>query len=133
MRNNASCKMVRIGTVKIKMYDGAIRTLSKVRYVLELRKNLMSLGALDSFGGRYGAEGGVLMAIKGAMVVMKGQKFGNLYKLLGNIITGGASAVAIGERSKDDTKLWHMRLAHMSIKGMQELQKRGLLNSVQSC
>ena len=100
MRNNASCKMVRIGTVKIKMYDGAIRTLTKVRYVLELRKNLISFGALNSLGGRYGAEGGVLMAIEGAMVVMKGQKFSNLYKLLGNTITGGAFDVAIGERGQ---------------------------------
>jgi len=57
------------------------------------------------------------------MVVMEGQKFGNLYKLLGNTITGGASAVAIEESSKDDTNLLNMRLGHMSIQGMQELQE----------
>ena len=57
---------------------------------------------------------------KGALVVMKGQNFDNLYELLSNTITGGVSVAAIGESTKD-TKLWHMRLVHMSIQGMQEL------------
>ena len=62
---------------------------------------------------------------KGAMVVMKGQKGkGNIYKLLGNTIVGGA--VAVTEFEQDDTLLWHMRLGHISERGMRELQKRNL-------
>ena len=125
--------MVGIRTVKIKMYNGSIRTLTKVRYVPELQKNLIFFGALSSLGCWYGVEGGVLKVTKGSMVVMKGKKFGNLYKFLGNTITGGASVTTIKESGKDDAKLWHIRHYHMSIQGMQELQKRGLLNDVQSC
>ncbi|KAG8498690.1 hypothetical protein CXB51_005073 [Gossypium anomalum] len=38
------------GTIKVKMFDGVVRTLSDVRYVPELKRNLISLSTLDSKG-----------------------------------------------------------------------------------
>ena len=38
MGNNITCKVVGIGTVRIKMYDGVVRTLSDVRHVPDLKK-----------------------------------------------------------------------------------------------
>uniref|UniRef100_A0A2N9FYY5 Integrase catalytic domain-containing protein n=1 Tax=Fagus sylvatica TaxID=28930 RepID=A0A2N9FYY5_FAGSY len=52
----------------------------------------------------------------------------NVYKLLGNTILGGVAAVA--ESEDDDTRLWHMRLGHMSERGMSELHKRNLLTGI---
>jgi len=40
----------------------------------------------------YSAKEGVMKITKGAMVIMKGKQIGNLYKLLGNTVTGGAAA-----------------------------------------
>lgn len=48
MGNNASCKTPGIGITKMKMFDGIIRTLIKVRHVSDLRKNLISLHYLDA-------------------------------------------------------------------------------------
>jgi hypothetical protein len=48
--NDAQCKVARIGTDQIKTHDGIIRTLTKVRYVPDLKPNLISLGTLESFG-----------------------------------------------------------------------------------
>ena len=42
MGNNVTCKTVGIGSIRIKMYDGIVRTLTNVRHVPELRKNLIS-------------------------------------------------------------------------------------------
>lgn len=42
------------------MFYSAIRTLTHVRYVSELKKNLMPLIILDSKGYRYTAKGRVL-------------------------------------------------------------------------
>ena len=42
MGNNVTCKTVGIGSMRIKMYDGIVRTLTDVRHVLELRKKLIS-------------------------------------------------------------------------------------------
>ena len=129
MGNNTPCKIAGIGTVRIRMFDGVVRTLGDVRHVPDLKRNLISLSTLDSNGYKYTGEGGVLKVCKGALVVMKGQrKSANLYVLQGSTVTGDA-AVSTPSLSDDDvTKLWHMRLGHMSEKGMAELSKRGLLD-----
>ncbi|KAG8478350.1 hypothetical protein CXB51_028073 [Gossypium anomalum] len=132
MGNNASCKIAGVETIKVKMFDGVVRTLSDVRHVPELKRNLISLCTLDSKGYRYTAESGVLKISKGSLVVMKGQrKTAKLYVLQGSTVTGDA-AVTFSSLSDDDiTKLWHMRLRHMSENGMQKRARftRGIHNT----
>ncbi|KAF3665269.1 Retrovirus-related Pol polyprotein from transposon TNT 1-94 [Capsicum annuum] len=60
MENNTPCKIDGIGTIRIKMFDGVVRTLGDVRYVPDLKRNLISLSTLDLSGYRYTGEGGVL-------------------------------------------------------------------------
>ena len=60
MKNNMPYKIIGIGSIKIRMHDGIVRTLSNVRHVSDLKKNLISLGTLDSNGYKFSAEGGVL-------------------------------------------------------------------------
>uniref|UniRef100_A0A2N9GMG5 Integrase catalytic domain-containing protein n=1 Tax=Fagus sylvatica TaxID=28930 RepID=A0A2N9GMG5_FAGSY len=132
MGNDATCTIIGMGTIKIKMSDGVVRTLEEVRHIPDMRKNLISLGTLDSKGYSYKSENGIMKVSKGAMVVMTGQKISsNVYKLLGNTILGGVAAVA--ESEDDDTLLWHMRLGHISERGMRELHKRNLLTGIKSC
>ncbi|KAG8474612.1 hypothetical protein CXB51_031249 [Gossypium anomalum] len=134
MGNNTSCKIASVGTIKAKMFDGVVRTLSDVRHVLKLKRNLISLRTLDSKGYRYTDESGVLKISKGSPIVMKGQrKTVKLYVLQGSTVTGDA-AVASSSLSDDDiTKIWHMCLEHMSENGMVELSKRGILDGKGIC
>ena len=75
-----------------------VRTLGEVQHVPEVKKNLISLGTLDSSGYCYKSENGLMKVSKRAMVVTKGQKVeGNIYKLLGNTIVGGAAVVTESE------------------------------------
>ncbi|XP_020254127.1 uncharacterized protein LOC109831203 [Asparagus officinalis] len=60
--NNASCKTVGKGTIRIKMHDGVIRTLTYVRHI--------------------SGKGEVLRVTKGSLVVMKGKKDRQLWKSL---------------------------------------------------
>jgi hypothetical protein len=83
MGNDFSCKIVGVGSVWIKMHDGSVRTLTDVRNVPKLRKNLISLGVLDSDGYKCTTQGGVLKVSKGILVVMKGKRIENLYQLEG--------------------------------------------------
>ena len=39
MGNNAPCKIAGIGTVKIKMFDGVVRTLGDMRHIPDLERN----------------------------------------------------------------------------------------------
>ena len=65
-------------------------------------------------------------------MVMKGIKRGNLYILQGTTCVEDG-LVAVASRSNksipDLTQLWHMRLGHMSEKGMMILQKQQLLGN----
>lgn len=81
-----------MGTMKIRMHDGIVRTLMDVKHVLELRRNLIYVGALDSKGCKCTTAGGVIKVVRGAMVVMKGEKVENLYKLKENTIVDGATS-----------------------------------------
>ncbi|KAG8483043.1 hypothetical protein CXB51_021981 [Gossypium anomalum] len=80
MGNNASCKITGVGTIKVKMFDGVVRTLTD-----------------------------------------------------GSTVTGDAAVASFSLSDDDITKLWHMRLGHMSENGMAELSKRGLLDGQKIC
>jgi len=41
MGNNMPCKTIGTGSIKIRMHDGIVRTLSNVRHVPDLKKNLI--------------------------------------------------------------------------------------------
>ena len=45
--NDLACKVAGIGTIDIKMFDGEIRNLDQVKYVSELKRNLISLCMFD--------------------------------------------------------------------------------------
>ena len=88
MANNASCKVAGIWTIHIRMFDGVVCTLSDVRHVPDLKRNLISLSILDPKAYKYTSEGGVLKISKGALVVMKGhQKTAMLYVIQGSTVT----------------------------------------------
>ncbi|KAG9454464.1 hypothetical protein H6P81_007368 [Aristolochia fimbriata] len=101
MSISSACNTVGMGIIKIKMFNGIVRTLANVRYVPELKKNLISLGALDSSGCSFNTTGGIMKVKKGRMVVMKGKKkVGNLYHLIGNTITGGAAVTSCDDKDE---------------------------------
>ncbi|KAE8686551.1 cytochrome P450 71A9-like [Hibiscus syriacus] len=126
------CNIVGIGDVRIKMHDGSVRTLSGVRHIPDLKKNLISLGTLhkNGFIPKADEDRETIRIVKGALTVMKGKMTaGNIYRLLGSTVAGGVHSV---ESCDDTTKLWHMRLTHLSERGMAELHKRNLLHGVKA-
>ena len=124
--NDAPCKIVGIGTVRVKMHNGIIRTLEGIRHIPDLGRNLISVFTFDSEGYSYSGGGGVLRITKGSLVVIKGRlRHAKLYVLEGSTIIGDA---AITSSELDKTTLWHLRLGHMSENGLTELSKRGLID-----
>jgi len=114
MGNNMSCKVVGIGSIRIKMHDGVVRTLTNVRHIPDLKKNLISLGTLDSQGCKYCTEGRVLRVCKGSLIVIKGKLVNGLYLLQGSTIVGVAVVSSSLDHDLDTTRLWHMHLRHTS-------------------
>ncbi|KAH9702699.1 hypothetical protein KPL70_010850 [Citrus sinensis] len=94
MGNNTMCKVVRLGTIRFKMFDGMIRELRDVRHIPDLKRNLISLGTLDQIGCSIKVESGVMKVVRGSIVVMKGNKQNGLYVLQGTAVTGDVSISA---------------------------------------
>ena len=101
--DGTACNITGVGTVRIRMYDGTVRTLRDVRYARRLRRNLISLGTLDSQVCSFSAQSGVLEVVLGPKLVMMGEKCGkNLYWLVGNTIKGGVPNGAVKRRRVRD-------------------------------
>ncbi|GFZ20315.1 hypothetical protein Acr_28g0010200 [Actinidia rufa] len=91
MANNTSSRVVGRGSVRFRMADGRSVTLTEVRHVPNLRKNLISIGMLDAKGCRFDASGGILRVSKENKEMLWGKKTRGLYRLEGNVQTGGAT------------------------------------------
>ena len=118
-----------IGSVAIRMYDGLVRVLKDVRYVPNLKRNLISLSVLDVEGYYYKVEKGVLKVFRSSLVILKGGKRNCFYVLKGETTTDCVTNVA----TKNSIKgiLWHMRFGYMSERRLCELSKKNLLGGDQ--
>ena len=115
------------------MHDGTTRRLTDVKYVPNLKKNLISLRVLDNSGYKVTIESGALKVVRGAFLAMKGTRQGNLCFLDGHTVTGRAAvAKASDNEAPDSSQLWHMRLGHVGEKALQNLVKQGLLKGAKS-
>ena len=131
MGDDRPCNMKGIGTVQIKMFDEMVRELKEVRYVPQLKRNLISVGALKTLGLDVSIRDGVLKMTKGSMMVLKGVRRNNLYYLKGSTVTG--QVVTSIDSDYDSTRLWHMRLRHTCEKSLQAFEKQGLLKCARTC
>ena len=65
--NNKPCKVQGVGSVRIKMYNGVEKVQENVRYIPELKRNLISLIMLDELGYVIKVEAGTLKISKGSL------------------------------------------------------------------
>ena len=131
--DNTSLTAYGIGSVRLRNHDGSIRTLTDVRYVPDLKKNLISVGTLDSRGFKIIAENGVMKILSSALVVMKGiRKNNNKYYYQGSTVIGVAAVTSRHEKEVEATKLWHMRLGHTGEKSLKTLSDQGLLKGLKN-
>ncbi|GJR00053.1 retrovirus-related pol polyprotein from transposon TNT 1-94 [Tanacetum coccineum] len=126
--NDHELKIIGIGSIMVKMHDGTVRTIRDVRHVEGLKKNLLSLGQLDDLGCKVEIQNKIMKVIKGALVLMKGEKVAaNLYQLKGEIIEEAKASIASHSLSHRVAFSWHKKLGHMSEQGMKILVERKLI------
>ena len=90
MANNMTSRIVGKGTVRYRTSRGKDVKFTDVRHVPRLRKNLISLGRIDSRDYRIAAEGGVTRVLKYDEDVLLGKKTRDLYRLDVSVIRQGA-------------------------------------------
>jgi hypothetical protein len=79
----------------LRIIDGRIRTLSGAMHTPGLDRNLIFVRKMDDAGVKTIFEKETCRMVRGAMVLLKGVKFGTLYKLQGIIISDGCNSSII--------------------------------------
>nr|GEW72553.1 zinc finger, CCHC-type [Tanacetum cinerariifolium] len=69
--DDRKCRIQGTGKVQVQMRDGSSFVLDNVRYVLELRRNLISLGTLEKEGFIVKMQSGKIKVIDGSLVVSR--------------------------------------------------------------
>jgi len=72
MGDDRPCNIEGIVIVQIKLFDWMVRKLKEVRYVPQLKKNLILVSFLKILGLEVSITDGVLKMTKSAMVILKG-------------------------------------------------------------
>ncbi|GFS35477.1 hypothetical protein Acr_00g0040000 [Actinidia rufa] len=91
MANNTASRVVGKGSIRFRMADKRSMTLIEVRHVPNLRKNLISIGMLDSKGCSFDASGGTLRVSKENKKMLWKKNTRGLYRLEGSVQIGGAT------------------------------------------
>ena len=81
MGNNHSCSVQGIDDISLKLHDNKTRTLTDIKYVPGLKRNLISLGTLDDLGFSYRVENSSMHIFKGNDLILTGAKKNSLYVL----------------------------------------------------
>ena len=98
LRDDHPCKVAKISSIRMRMYDWIIRTLSNVRHVLELKKKLIFLGYLEEQGYAFSSQtwSGCLKIFKRSLVVMRDRRLSNnLYGMEGSVVNDRAEVLAM--------------------------------------
>ena len=124
--DNHACSIIGIGDVRLVLENGQQMMLKGVRHVPEVKKNLISTGLLDDDGYHTTFGSQKWKINKGAMAIARGPKLDTLYSLhAGHCPHSDVNAAELPKIS-----LWHSRLGHMSVKGMEQLALFGYLPSL---
>ena len=85
--------------------------------------NSSSIGILDSISCSVQIGQGSMKISNGALTLMKGKLKNGFHTLIGTSITGLVATALNKENER--AKLWHLRLGHVSERGLNKLSKQG--------
>ncbi|GKE12049.1 retrotransposon protein, putative, ty1-copia subclass, partial [Tanacetum coccineum] len=123
--DNRECKIRGIGKVRLQLKDGSSFVLHNVRYIPELKRNLISLGTLEKEGYTVKLQSSKVKVINGSRVILSGIRRDNcVYSLDVHAMAGELNASV--EEKDSLAQVWHKRLGHISEVGLQVLEKQGL-------
>nr|GEW11139.1 retrovirus-related Pol polyprotein from transposon TNT 1-94 [Tanacetum cinerariifolium] len=125
LADNRARTIRKTGKVRVQMKDGSSFVLENVRYILELKRNLISLGTLDREGYTVKLQNGRVKVIKGSLMVLSK---GNCVYSLDGLAESGEASVGIQE-NKSLAHVWHKRVGHISEAGLHELERRDVLGN----
>jgi hypothetical protein len=90
--DDSTTRIIGRGKFKLRLIYGRIRTLPCVIHIPGLARNLISVSKMDDVGVKIIFEKETCRMARGAMVLLKGVRFGTLYKMQGSTISDGCNS-----------------------------------------
>nr|GEV71606.1 hypothetical protein [Tanacetum cinerariifolium] len=119
------CKIRGISKVRIQLRDGLSFVLHNVRYIPELKRNLISLGTLEKEGFTVNLQSGKVKVINGFRVFLSGIRRDNyVYSLDGNAMAGAGKAGAVWQEKLDFCENCVMGKSHRVSFGVERMTGR---------
>ncbi|KAG8367017.1 hypothetical protein BUALT_Bualt16G0028600 [Buddleja alternifolia] len=123
MANHGVTEVIGMGNINLETDTGCRLILRDVRYIPNIRLNIISTGKLDDDGYVSHFGEGKWKLTKGSLITAKSKKKNSLYLMQAKLSNGEVNAAV----NNFSIELWHKRLGHLSQKGMQLLAKKKLL------
>jgi hypothetical protein len=143
LANDSTTRIIGKGRVKLRLIDGRIRTLLGVLHIPGMARNLIFVRKMEDVGVKTFFEKGTCRMVRGAMLLMRGVRFGTLYKLLGSTISDGCNSSIVPDIEFEEERtptvsgekvmLWHQRLGHIGEKGLRLLHDKGMVEGMSNC
>ncbi|GJS62213.1 retrotransposon protein, putative, ty1-copia subclass [Tanacetum coccineum] len=112
--------------VRIQLRDGSSFVLHNVRYILELKRNLISLETLEKERFTVKLQSSKVKVINSSRFVLSEIRKDNcVYSLDGHVMAGELNASV--EEKDSLAQVWHKKLGHISEARLQVMEKQGLL------
>ncbi|GKC81202.1 retrovirus-related pol polyprotein from transposon TNT 1-94 [Tanacetum coccineum] len=111
--------------VRVRLKDRSSFVLHNVRFIPELKRNLISLGTLKKEGYTVKLQSGKVKGINGSKFILSGIRMDNcVYFLDGHAMADELNASV--EEKHSLAQVWHKRQGHISEVGLQVLEKQRL-------
>ena len=92
--DGSSCGVAGVGSIRLRMFDERVQTLTDAHHVPDLRRSVVSLGYLEEKGFIFRSNSGVLNVSKGNRIVMRGRRLrSQLYQMEGFIVSGEVEVI----------------------------------------
>ena len=98
--DDSTTKILGHGRVKLLLKYGRIRTLPGVLHIPKLARSLIYVSKMDDAGVDIVFRNNTCKMVRGEMVLMRGVRCGNLYKLLGSTSNGCNSSFVLEKTKK---------------------------------
>jgi hypothetical protein len=103
--DGSTYEIIGIGSIYIQVHDGSINKLIDIRFVPNLKRNLISLSTLEAMGFNFAAIDGVLKVSRDNRIILKDNRLNKLYYLQCSIVDAENVSIAFQKRGYfDDTK-----------------------------
>jgi hypothetical protein len=141
--DDSTTKIIGRGKFKLMLIDGRIKKLFGVMHIPGLARNLISVRKMEDTGVKTLFEKETCRMVRGAMVLLKGVRFGTLYKLHRSTISDGCNSSIVHDIGFEEERnptvsgekvmLWHQRPGYIGEKDLRLLHGKGMVEGMSNC